>query len=123
MVTREYLDCLLADLIYHARTKLDKLGKEFCLLSTSPYDKSIQTFPVNTDSIASIPALTTNASSPGSDAEVAKKGKTARPEATFSNPMLNDALQSEKDFDKLYIDIFLNGGDGWRFVPKQNSFL
>eukprot|EP00026_Physarum_polycephalum_P001429 Phypoly_transcript_01430.p1 GENE.Phypoly_transcript_01430~~Phypoly_transcript_01430.p1 ORF type:complete len:1044 (+),score=126.49 Phypoly_transcript_01430:316-3132(+) len=81
-ITQEYVDCLIADLIYQARSKLDILGKEFGLI------------PKNT-------VITAEGS------EEQQKQPTAPLPSTpsFSNPVLRDAMQSEAAFDKLYIDM------------------
>jgi hypothetical protein len=85
--TQESIDCLLADLIYQARTKLDILGREFGLLPKSANN-------------------TPKFGSPSPNRPVGdEKPIQSEPKPAFSNPVLQDAMQSEELFDKLYLDI------------------
>ncbi len=78
----------MADLIYHARTKLDKLGRVFRLL------------PIDRFHIPSVNALPENSVS-----------IKAEEKPQFANPALQEALQSEEAFDKLYVDILIKDED------------
>lgn len=80
------MECLLADLVYMARSKLDILGREFKFLPIT----SISNPPLDT-----LKVKNTN------DADANTKSERS----TFSNPLLQEAFQSEDAFDRLYIDI------------------
>eukprot|EP01112_Ceratiomyxa_fruticulosa_P000641 TRINITY_DN1057_c0_g4_i1.p1 TRINITY_DN1057_c0_g4~~TRINITY_DN1057_c0_g4_i1.p1 ORF type:complete len:1237 (+),score=216.75 TRINITY_DN1057_c0_g4_i1:464-4174(+) len=128
---KDVIDSLLADLLYHARTKMDKLGVAVGLLgSNSETEKLKRKIPTSrswvngqtnnlegfnitvTPDPATAPASlsvetnnatqsTQNSNSTSPNLHPAKPKNSEFPSVT--NPSLHLALQSEAEFDKLYL--------------------
>jgi hypothetical protein len=110
------VDCLIADLIYQARSKLDLLGKEFGLL---PKNENLEATYTPTETNTNGDASNTNTTNttansspvPNPNPEELSPIKSSKnpTTCTFSNPTLQEAMQSETTFDKLYIGIIIEG--------------